>query len=82
MRFEANDLAGITDEKTIAQLASMRYRHNARGQVVIESKEEARKRGVKSPDRAEAVMLAFAHIQRPEIYVVNYYDPVDLNVDY
>jgi len=31
-----------------------------RGQVVIESKEEARKRGVRSPDRAEAVMLAFA----------------------
>jgi len=27
---------------------------------VIESKEEMRKRGVKSPDRAEAVMLAFA----------------------
>jgi hypothetical protein len=29
-------------------------------QVQIESKEEARKRGVKSPDRAEALMLAFA----------------------
>ncbi len=27
---------------------------------MIESKEEARRRGVKSPDRAEALMLAFA----------------------
>ena len=54
------DIAGLTDELAIAQLASIRYRHNARGQVEIESKDEARKRGVKSPDRAEAIMLAFA----------------------
>jgi phage terminase large subunit len=60
MRLEANEISGLKDEKTIAQLPSLRYRHNARGQVVIESKDEARKRGVKSPDRAEAVMLAFA----------------------
>ena len=59
-RFEANQVSGLKDERTIAQLASLRYRHNARGQVVIESKDEARKRGVKSPDRAEAMMLAFA----------------------
>jgi hypothetical protein len=28
--------------------------------VVIESKDEMRRRGVKSPDRAESIMLAFA----------------------
>jgi len=50
----------ITDERAIGQLAGLRYRHNARGQVEIERKDEALKRGVKSPDRAEAVMLAFA----------------------
>jgi hypothetical protein len=60
MRLEQNAMAGLTDEKMIAQLAAMRYRHNARGQVVMESKEQARKRGVRSPDRAEALMLAFA----------------------
>ena len=54
------DLAGLTDDRTIAQLAGIRYLQNSRGQIVIESKEEARKRGVKSPDRAEAVILAFA----------------------
>ena len=59
-RFEAGDVAGLTDELTVSQLAAIRYRHNPRGQVVIESKEEARKRGVKSPDRVEAVMLAFS----------------------
>ena len=60
MRFESGDVSGLRDEKSIAQLCGIRYHHNARGQVVIESKEEARKRGVKSPDRAEAIMLAFA----------------------
>lgn len=63
-RCQSGDIGGLTDERTIAQLSSIRYRHNARGQVVIESKDEQRKRGVKSPDRAEAVMLAFAQSRR------------------
>src|SRR6266478_4425104 len=80
MRFESCDVAGLMDEKTIAQLASIRYQHNARGQVVIESKEEARKRGVRSPDRAEAVMLAFApEIPREVQGVVYYYDPTPIS---
>lgn len=61
-RASSGDLAGLTDDRTIAQLAGIRYSHNSRGQIVIESKEEARKRGVKSPDRAEAVILAFADL--------------------
>jgi hypothetical protein len=59
-RAQAGDLRGLKDDRAIGQLAGIRYSHNARGQVVIESKEDARKRGVASPDRAEAVMLAFA----------------------
>jgi ribosomal protein L37AE/L43A len=62
MRAEAGDLAGLVDERAIAQLTGIRYSHNARGQVVIESKDDARKRGVRSPDRAEAIILAFAHL--------------------
>ncbi len=60
MRLQEGDLIGLRDERAIAQLVGIRYAHNARGQIEIESKEDARKRGVKSPDRAEAVMLAFA----------------------
>jgi phage terminase large subunit len=60
MRLAAGDIAGLTDERAIGQLAGIRYKQNARGQVEIESKDDARKRGVKSPDRAESVMLAFA----------------------
>ena len=59
-RFETGEVAGLSDELTLSQLASIRYEHNSRGQVAIESKEDARKRGVKSPDRAEALMLAYS----------------------
>ena len=59
-RFKDGDVNGLTSEQARGQLASIRYGHNARGQVQIESKEQARKRGVKSPDYAESVMLAFA----------------------
>lgn len=58
-RIEDGHLAGLTDDRAISQLASIRYRHNARGQIVIESKDDMRRRGVKSPDRAEAIMLAY-----------------------
>jgi phage terminase large subunit len=64
-RVQSGDMGGLSDERMIAQLAGIRYSHNSRGQIVIESKEEARKRGVKSPDRAEALMLAFADVWRP-----------------
>lgn len=80
MRFESGVLAGLTDERTIAQLAAMRYHHNARGQVVIESKDEARKRGVRSPDRAEALMLAFApEVLKPRTIMVTYENRVKIS---
>ena len=66
LRLQRGDLAGLTDDRTIAQLTSIRYAHNSRGRVQIESKEDARKRGVKSPDRAEAVMLCFTDIPAVE----------------
>lgn len=59
-RFQQGDICGALDERTIAQLSAIRYELTPRGQVAIESKEKMAKRGVKSPDRAEALMLAFA----------------------
>jgi hypothetical protein len=57
MRFQAGDVAGLTDERTISQLASILYEHDARGRGAIETKENARKRGVKSHLREAAVKL-------------------------
>ena len=67
MRLQSGDFRGLTDETAVSQLAGLRYEHNARGQVVMESKEQARKRGVKSLDRAEALMLAL--YERPYVEV-------------
>jgi phage terminase large subunit len=62
-RFQEGQVSGLIDELTTAQLASIRYEINPRGLVEIESKDEMRRRGVKSTDRAEALMLAFAQVE-------------------
>jgi hypothetical protein len=65
MRFEGDEVRALDDETALSQLASLTYKHNPRGQIAIESKEQARKRGLRSPDRAEALMLAFAGLTPP-----------------
>jgi hypothetical protein len=59
-RLQAGELAGLTDDQTIAQLGAIRWHTTSQGKIAIENKEELLRRGVKSPDRAEALMLAFA----------------------
>lgn len=46
------------DRKTQAQLSAPTYGTNSQGQTVIESKPSMKTRGLSSPDRAEAVLLA------------------------
>lgn len=46
------------DEELAAQLSSLRYIFTRRGQIQIESKDDMRKRGMPSPDRADSAMLA------------------------
>jgi phage terminase large subunit len=59
--FERGAIKGLTDEEMQAQLAGIRYRHTSSGRIEIESKDrEAKKPGLQSPDRAEALVLAFA----------------------
>ncbi len=48
-----------SDEELAAQLLSLRYDVSSSGQVKLESKRETRKRGIPSPDRADALALAF-----------------------
>lgn len=58
-RAQDRELGGLVDEQ-IAQLSTIRYEHTPKGQIKIESKEDMIKRGVPSPDEAEAIMLSFA----------------------
>ncbi len=60
--FEHGQISGLKDEVLISQLSSIRYEINSRGLTEIESKQARMQRGVKSPDRAEALMLAFADL--------------------
>ena len=47
------------DAELIGELASLRYRYNSRGKVLMESKDSMKSRGLPSPDKADALMLAF-----------------------
>ncbi len=53
------------DEDLAAELCSIRYKRTSSGKIQIESKDEAKRRGIPSPNRADALMLAFA----PEIKI-------------
>lgn len=50
------------DDDLAAQLGAIRYKYTARGQIQIESKDDMRKRGLPSPDRADALMLAYGRV--------------------
>lgn len=60
-RFESGDIdIDPLDEQLAAELCSIRFRRNSRGQIQIEEKETAKRRGIPSPNRADAVCLSFA----------------------
>lgn len=46
------------DRRTLAQLSGPVYKSDTQGRIMIEKKSDIKKRGVTSPDRAEAVLLA------------------------
>lgn len=63
-KFRDGLIAGCTDPLLRSQLIGIRYSENTRRRVTIESKQDARRRGDKSPDRAEALMLSMAPTQK------------------
>jgi hypothetical protein len=46
------------DDKLVAQLTSIKYFIRSDGRIIVESKEEMAERGLPSPDRADAFMMA------------------------
>lgn len=47
------------DERLKSQLASIKFGYTSKGQIKIESKDEMKKRGLKSPDRADAIAITY-----------------------
>jgi hypothetical protein len=57
---QARDCRLPEDHELVRELASPGYKYTSTGKIKIESKEEMRKRGLKSPDRADALALTMA----------------------
>ncbi len=54
----AEELSLQNDTELVAQFSCRKYRLTSRGKLLLESKEEMKKRGIDSPDRADAVSLS------------------------
>jgi phage terminase large subunit len=63
-RIKRAEIVLINDPTLISQLTTRKYAYDNRGRLKLESKEEMSARGLKSPDRADAVIGAFAHGQQ------------------
>lgn len=60
-RFERGGIMmKVADAKLEGQLSQMTYRYTPSGVIRVETKDEMKSRGLNSPDRADAVMYAFA----------------------
>ena len=63
----SNPPAQIPDDDDIEiDLCGLRYSYDSHGRMKIESKEDAKKRGIKSPDEGDALALTFAFPVRPK----------------
>jgi phage terminase large subunit len=56
------------DDRLITQLSQRKYRMTSKGKIALERKEDMKKRGLDSPDRADAVVLAFVEPSRSGVY--------------
>lgn len=56
---EAMDCKLLDDDETIAELTTPTYQILSNGRIKVEGKDELKKRGVKSPNRADAWLLTF-----------------------
>lgn len=72
---EARDCKIPKDEDLIAELATVRYKFTSNGKVQVESKDEIRKRGLASPDKADSFVLTFASDAVTVQYGTSYSSP-------
>ena len=66
--FEKRDCRIPDDSRLTAELATVRYTFSSTGKTRVESKEDIKKRGLKSPDCADSLILTFAGDAATAIY--------------
>ena len=57
--FSTGEINIPPDNQLMGELAALRYSYDSQGRIQIESKDSMRQRGLPSPDKADALMLAF-----------------------
>lgn len=57
--FASGEIGLPHDNQLMGELAAVRYSYDSQGRILMESKDDMRGRGLPSPDRADALMLAF-----------------------
>jgi phage terminase large subunit len=55
------------DDGLIAELTAPTYTFSSTGKMVVESKADMKKRGMRSPDLADAFLLTFACAERRKV---------------
>ena len=76
-RFEDGEISIPDDPELISQLASMTYEFTSKGHLKLETKQQIRNSGRQSPDKADALSLAFTGSQskkesrRPLIWLLD-----------
>ncbi len=58
-RFVSGRISIPADNQLVGELAALRYGYDSQGRIKMESKDDMRQRGLPSPDKADALMLAF-----------------------
>jgi phage terminase large subunit len=58
--FEKGNIAIPNDEELIVELSAIKFKYDSSGRMLIEKKEDMKKRLLKSPDKADSLMLSFA----------------------
>jgi phage terminase large subunit len=64
MQGETVDVDLPNDDRLVTQLTQRKFRMTSRGKIALERKEDMKKRGLDSPDRADAVVLSFVEEQK------------------
>ncbi|MCI0879720.1 MAG: hypothetical protein J4N78_12635 [Chloroflexi bacterium] len=68
--FATGRIAIPSDNQLMGELAALRYSYDSQGRLLMESKDSMRQRGLPSPDKADALMLAFLEpAQRVKLWI-------------
>jgi phage terminase large subunit len=81
--FEKRDVCMPKDDGLISELVVPKYKVESSGKLKVESKDDLKKRGVKSPNKADAFLLTFAGgdfvMQHRPVVATHSYDPFQVN---